>query len=155
MEVKARAAGDEAMHEQSARVDGRGCSWSRRRCEVGMKPLNIWRFGSAWQAKITRDCHAADAGTSGCFDMDRQQRVIIGSLCDMSFLVLVYQGARISEQFNSSAHLSYDAWRLVKQPGVWLCCAGSRSIHGYSCGASCGLAKSTMKVTASFPNQPK
>ena len=32
MEVKARAAGDEAMHEQSARVDGRGC-------EVGMKPL--------------------------------------------------------------------------------------------------------------------
>ena len=38
MEVKARIADDEAMHEQSARVDGRGCSWSRR-CEVGMKPL--------------------------------------------------------------------------------------------------------------------
>jgi hypothetical protein len=38
VEVKARAADGEAMHEQSARVDGRGCSWSRR-CEVGMKPL--------------------------------------------------------------------------------------------------------------------
>lgn len=55
MEMEPRAADNGACQEQSARVDGRGYPWSRR-WEVGIKPLNIWRFGSPWHAKITTSC---------------------------------------------------------------------------------------------------
>jgi hypothetical protein len=63
VEVKARAADDEALQGQSARVDGRGYSWARR-WEVGTKPpqhLAVWQrlaYGDHQQ-----HAHAADAGT--------------------------------------------------------------------------------------------
>lgn len=67
-------------------------------------PLNIWRFGSAWQAKITRDCHAADAGTSGYFDMNRQQRADMKSLSTTVQLNSIIKRTHI-EHFESSARI--------------------------------------------------
>jgi hypothetical protein len=81
MEMKPRTADNGAFREQSARDDGRGYSWSRR-WEVGIEPLNIWRFGSAWHAKITSKLpHAADTGTeSRRVGIDLKPYADIGSL---------------------------------------------------------------------------